>query len=198
MSFDGIESVIAHWGYAAIFLAVLLGNVGLPLPEESIILLSGYLAWRGTLSLPAVIVVGIVSAVVGDNIGYWIGREGGRPLLLRYGRYVFLSRRQIRRAEQFFARHGHRAVFFGRFIAGIRFLAGPLAGVSRMRVGQFVAYNASGAVVYVSVVTLVGYMAGGHLHAVLADLKRAEHFIALGAAILAVGLVWRLLRRKQD
>ncbi len=197
MSPGGVESWVAHWGYAAIFLAVLLGNVGVPVPEESIILLSGYLAWRGTLSLPAVIVVGILSAIAGDNLGYWIGREGGRPLLLRYGRYCFVSRRQIRRAEQFFVRHGHRAVFFGRFIAGIRFLAGPLAGVSRMRFGRFFAYNASGAVVYVSVVALAGYAAGGHLHAVLADLKRAEHFLALGAVILLAGLAWRFLRRKK-
>jgi membrane protein DedA with SNARE-associated domain len=198
MSLDGIESWVAHWGYAAIFLGILLGNVGVPLPEESILLLSGYLAWRGTLSLPAVIAVGIVSAVAGDNLGYWIGREGGRPLLLRYGRYCFVSPRQMRRAEQFFARHGHRAVFFGRFIAGMRFLAGPLAGISRMRFGRFFAYNASGAVVYVSVVALVGFAAGSHLHAVLANFKRAEHFIALAAAILLAGLAWRFLRRKKE
>jgi len=197
MSFDGIESWIAHWGYAAIFLAVLLGNIGVPIPEESVILLSGYLAWRGTLSLPAVIVVGILSAVVGDNIGYWIGREGGRPLLLRYGRYCFVSRRQMRRAEQFFARHGHRAVFFGRFIAGIRFLAGPLAGISRMRFGQFFAFNASGAAVYVSVVTLVGYAGGSHLHTVLRVVRRAEHFIAIVGVILLIGFTWRFLRRKK-
>lgn len=197
MSFHGIESWVAHWGYAAIFLGILLGNVGVPLPEETIIILSGYLAWRGVLSLPTVILVGILSAIAGDNLGYWIGRNGGRPLLLRYGRYCFLSRRQLRRAEQFFARHGHRAVFFGRFIAGMRFLAGPLAGISRMRFGRFFAYNASGAVVYVSAVALVGFAAGRHLHRVLADFKRAEHFIALGAGILLVGLTWRFLRRKK-
>jgi membrane protein DedA with SNARE-associated domain len=198
MSLDGIESWVAHWGYGAIFLGILLGNIGVPLPEESIIVLSGYLAWRGTLSLPAVIVVGILSAIAGDNLGYWIGRKGGRPLLLRYGRYCFLSPRQMRRAERFFARHGHRAVFFGRFIAGIRFLAGPLAGVSRMRFGRFLTFNASGAVVYISVVTLVGYAAGSQMHTVLADFKRAEHFIALGAAILLAGLAWRFLRRKRE
>lgn len=198
MSFDGIETWVANWGYAAIFLAVLLGNIGVPLPEESIILLSGYLAWRGTLSLPAVIIVGILSAIVGDNLGYWIGREGGRPLLLRYGRYCFVSRRQLRRAEQFFTRHGHWAVFFGRFVAGIRFLAGPLAGISRMRFGQFFAFNASGAVVYVSAVTLIGYGAGSRLHTVLADFKRAEHFIVLGVVILLVGLAWRFLGRKKE
>jgi membrane protein DedA with SNARE-associated domain len=198
MPASGIEPLIAHWGYLGIFLAILLGNIGVPVPEESIILLSGYLAWRGTLSLPAVIIVGIVSAIAGDNLGYWIGREGGRPLLLRYGRYVFLSRRHIRRADQFFARHGHRAVFLGRFIAGIRFLAGPLAGISRMRFRQFFFYNAAGAVVYVGAVTLVGYAAGRHLHAVLEGLKRAEHFIALGAALLAAGLLWRFLGRKKE
>ncbi len=198
MSFDGIETWITHWGYVAVFLAVLLGNIGLPVPEESIILLSGYLAWRGTFSLPVAILVGIVSAIVGDNIGYWIGREGGRPLLLRYGRYLWLSRRTIRRAEKFFARHGHRAVFWGRFLAGIRFLAGPLAGISRMHFWQFFAYNAAGAVVYVTVVTMVGYVGGRHLHTVLGVLERAEHFIALGVAILLVGLAWRYLGRKKE
>ena len=170
----GIESWVAHWGSAAIALAVLLGNIGIPIPEESIILLSGYLAWRGTLSLAAVLAVCVASAIVGDNIGYWIGREGGRPLLLRYGRYAFLSQPQIGRAERFFARHGPRAVFFGRFIAGIRFLAGPLAGIARMPAGRFMASNAAGAVVYVTAVTMVGYAAGPHLHAVLAAVGRKQ------------------------
>ncbi len=197
MSLRGLEQWIAGWGYAGIVLAVLMGNVGLPVPEESILLLAGYLAWRGTLSLPAAIAAAVLSAIAGDNLGYWIGRKGGRPLLLRYGRYVFVSRRQLRRAEEFFARHGHRAVFFGRFLAGIRFLAGPLAGISRMRFGTFFAYNAAGAVVYVSIVTLVGHAAGRHLHRVLREVRRAEHFLILTGAILLAGLAWRFLRRKK-
>ena len=106
MSLGGLEAWIGHWGYLAVCLAVLLGNVGVPVPEESVILLSGYLAWRGTFRLPIALAVGILSAIVGDNLGYWIGREGGRPLLEQYGRSVFLSPRQLRRAEEFFARHG--------------------------------------------------------------------------------------------
>ena len=195
MSLESLGGWVGHWGYLAVFVAILLGNVGFPVPEESIILLSGYLAWRGTFSLPGAIAVGIASAIVGDNLGYWIGREGGRPLLLRYGRYILLSPRQLQRAEEFFARRGRWAVFLGRFIAGMRFLAGPLAGISRMPFWEFFAYNAAGALVYVTAVILVGYAAGPHLHAVLRTLERAEHFVALGAALLVAGLAWRFLRR---
>jgi membrane protein DedA with SNARE-associated domain len=195
---SGLETWISTWGYAAIFVVILLGNVGVPVPEESIILLSGYLAWRGDLSIALVIPVGILSASAGDNLGYWIGREGGRPILLKYGRYVFLSPHQIRRAEQFFARHGHRAVFFGRFIAGIRFLAGPLAGIARMPFGRFFVANVAGAAVYVTAVAFVGYGAGPHLHGALRAVRRAEHWAALLAVLLLAALAWRFAWRKKE
>ena len=193
-----IEAWIAHWGYAAIFLIILLGNIGVPVPEETILLLSGYLAWLGDLSLTIVIPVGILSAVVGDNIGYWLGRTGGRRLILAYGRYVFVSRHTIRRAERLFDRYGSRAVFLGRFVAGVRFLAGPLAGVAKMPFGRFFAYNAAGALVYVSLVSLAGYAAGPHLQTVLGAFRRAEHWVAIAAALLLVALAWRFLRRKKE
>ena len=197
MSLDGIQAWIGHWGYAAVFLVVILGSMGIPIPEETILLLSGYLSWRGTFTLPAAIAVGILSAVAGDNLGYWVGRRGGRPLLERYGGYVWLSPRKLQWAEEFFARRGHWAVFFGRFIAGMRFLNGPLAGISRMRYGEFFIFDAAGAVVYVSAVASVGYVAGPHLHTVLADFERAEHYIALVAVLLLIGLAYRFLRRKR-
>jgi membrane protein DedA with SNARE-associated domain len=77
--------LVAHWGYGAIFVAVLLGNVGVPIPEETILALSGYLAQRGDLRLPTVLVVAFVSAVLGDNLGYWLGRRCGRAAIERYG-----------------------------------------------------------------------------------------------------------------
>jgi membrane-associated protein len=198
MTLAGVETWIGHWGYVAVFLVVVLGNIGLPVPEETIILLSGYLAWRGTFSLPAAIAVGILSAIAGDNLGYWVGRRAGRPLLESYGRYLWVSPQTIRKAEDFFARYGHWAVFLGRFIAGVRFLNGPLAGISRMPFREFFPYNAGGAVVYVTAVALVGYAAGENLHSVLRLLERAEHFIALAVAILVIGLGYRFLRRSRS
>jgi membrane protein DedA with SNARE-associated domain len=195
MSAAGLETWVVAWGYAAIFVAVLLGNIGLPVPEEIVLLVAGYLAWRGALAIPAVILVGILSAVAGDNIGYWLGRTGGRPLLHRYGRYILIPPRQVHRAEQFFASHGRRAVFFGRFLAGIRFLVGPLAGIARMPFRRFFLYNATGAVVYVPAVTLLGYAAGRHLHAVLGAMQPVGHLLLLVLGLLLAGLAWRAWQR---
>jgi membrane protein DedA with SNARE-associated domain len=198
MSAAGLETWVVAWGYAAIFVVVLLGNIGVPVPEEIVLLVAGYLAWRGALAVPAVILVGALSAVMGDSIGYWLGRTGGRPLLLRYGRYIFIPPRQVRRAEQFFASHGRRAIFFGRFLAGIRFLVGPLAGIARMPFRRFFLYNAGGAVVYVPAVTLVGYGAGRHLHALLRAVQRMGHLLLLVVGLLLAGAAWRACQRAND
>ena len=87
-----LAPLIAHWGYAAIFLFVVLGNLGLPVPEETILALSGYLVWRGELRLPLVLAVGILSAIAGDNLGYWIGRQYGRDAVERYGLGEYVER----------------------------------------------------------------------------------------------------------
>ena len=99
-----LSALLAHWGYAALFLVVVLGNLGLPVPEESILALAGYAVWRGTLSLPVVLAVGIASAVVGDNLGYWIGRRYGRTVLERYGRWTSVTPERLRKV----AYTGHR------------------------------------------------------------------------------------------
>ncbi len=187
-----LETWVAGWGYAGIFLVVLLGNLGAPLPEEAILLLSGYLAWQGQFSLPAVVLVGTLSAVFGDNLGYWLGRAAGRPLLLRYGRALFVSEPQVHRAERFFARYGGRAVFWGRFLAGVRFLVGPLAGIAAMPFGRFFTANALGAVAFVPLVTCLGYAAGSQVHAAVAILWRAQQFVLGGVYLLLLAwLGWR-------
>ncbi len=199
MSGRALRALIATWGYGAIGGVVLLGNLGIPVPEESILLVAGYLAWRGTLSLPLVIVVGIISAIVGDNIGYWVGHHGGRPLLLRFGRYVGVSESDMQRAEGVVARYGHWAVFWGRFVAGFRFMAGPVAGITRMPFRRFFVYNAGGALVFVPVVTGIGYRAGRSLHAVLGTVRRVEEIlVVLLALLLVAGLAWRIWGRAKQ
>src|SRR2546422_7412119 len=123
-----LPQLIGHWGYVAIFVVVVLGNVGLPLPEETVLALAGYLVWRGELSLPLVLAVGVVSAVAGDNLGYWLGRRYGRTALPRYARWVLGHPERLQSMEAFVAGRGPFAVFVARFIPGIRFMAGPLAG----------------------------------------------------------------------
>jgi membrane protein DedA with SNARE-associated domain len=117
--------LISHRGYPAIFGIVLAGTAGLPLPEESVLVAGGYLAWRGVLRLPLVIAVGIVSATAGDDLGYWIGRRYGRGVIERYGRHVFITDERLDHAQRFVARHGPSAVFFARFLPGLRAWVGP-------------------------------------------------------------------------
>jgi membrane protein DedA with SNARE-associated domain len=111
-------------GYAAILVIVLLGNAGVPAPEESVLVLGGYLAWHGRLHLPLVILVGVVSASLGDNLGFWAGRRYGRRAVAR----LPLPPARVAQAQELIARYGARAVFVARFVPGLRTVAGPLAG----------------------------------------------------------------------
>lgn len=155
-----LHEFVGHWGYVAIFMVVVLGNVGLPVPEETILAFAGYLVWRGKLRMSLVLAVGIVSAVVGDNIGYWLGRRYGQTALPRYARWVLGHPERLETMKAFVARRGALAVFVARFIPGVRFTAGPLAGALGLSFASFLAANVAGAVVYVPVVVGAGYAVG--------------------------------------
>ena len=157
---ENLFHLIEQYGYLLVFFGVMVESMGVPLPGETILISAGILAQRGHLGLGYVILLGILGAVVGDQIGYWIGREGGRPFILRYGRYVFITPRRLGRAEAFFARHGGGAVFMARFFSGLRVFGALVAGMSRMRWSRFFLYNALGGIVWATVVVLAGYFLG--------------------------------------
>src|SRR5215204_3747583 len=178
---DRVLSLIEHYGYLVILFGVMIESTGVPLPGETILLASGILVQRGTLDLGDVIFFGILGAVVGDQIGYWIGREGGRPFVLRWGRYVFITPERLARAERFFARHGGKAVFLARFVAGLRVFGALVAGISRMRWPTFFFYNALGGTLWATAAVTVGYLLGGSIDLV-------ERW-AGDASLLLLGLV---------
>jgi membrane protein DedA with SNARE-associated domain len=149
-----------HWGYTGLFLAIVLGNMGLPVPEETVLALAGYAASRGILHLPTVLVVGVVSAAVGDNIGCWLGRRYGRAAIERYGRRAFVTPERLQKVAEFMARRGAVAIFAARFVPGLRFLAGPLAGATGGPPLTFVIANTLGALVYVPYAVGLGYGIG--------------------------------------
>jgi membrane protein DedA with SNARE-associated domain len=194
-----LPELIGHWGYVAIFVVVVLGNVGLPLPEETVLAVAGYLVWRGDLNLAVVLVVGVVSAVAGDNLGYWLGRRFGRKALPRYARWVLGHPERFQSMEAFVERRGPFAVFVARFIPGIRFMAGPLAGGLGMRFLPFVAANVLGALLYVPVAVaggyLVGYGLGEYVERVRRVAGQVEYLVLLVAIMTAVGLItWRVVQ----
>ena len=198
-----LSGVIAHWGYFAIFLFVVLGNLGLPVPEESILILSGYLAWRQELRLPIVLGVGVLSAMAGDNLGYWLGRRYGQQAIEQYGRRILVTSGRFEAARRFVTRHGAFGVFAARFIAGLRFLAGPLAGAAGLPPTVFVLANSFGALIYVPTMVGAGYSVGDGLGEYVQRLQRVvgriEH-IVLGVAILTtlILLGWRVLQSSRE
>jgi len=192
-------SLIGHWGYFAIFFIVVFGNMGIPLPEETVLVVAGYMVWRGQLHLPIVLVVGIISAVLGDNVGYWFGRRFGQTALRRHAGWILGSPARVEAMQRFVARHGPKAVFIARFVPGLRFAAGPLAGALGMSFRSFLSANVLGAAIYVPLAVGagygIGYGLGGYVERarrVIGDLE----YIVLAAALVATVtlLVWRVIR----
>jgi membrane protein DedA with SNARE-associated domain len=175
-----------HLGYAAILVIVVLGNAGVPAPEESVLVLGGYLAWHGRLHLPLVIIVGVVSASLGDNLGFWAGRHYGQRAVAR----LPLPPARVAQAQALIARYGTRTVFFARFVPGLRTVAGPLAGAGGLPPLRFFAANLLGAICYVPWPVLAGYGLGYGAGDWLERLRRSTGLFkedaALFAAILAV------------
>jgi membrane protein DedA with SNARE-associated domain/membrane-associated phospholipid phosphatase len=196
---DRILALIEHYGYLVVLFGVMLESTGVPLPGETILLAAGVLVQRGHLDLGDTIAFGILGAVVGDQIGYWVGREGGRPFVLRWGRYLLITPARLARAEAFFARHGGKAVFLARFFSGLRVFGALVAGISRMRWGTFLIYNALGGAVWATAVVLVGYFLGSSLALVQRWLGRATLVLAVVLA-LAVGfyLAYRWAVRNRE
>src|SRR5919199_3566204 len=189
---DYILSLIGQYGYLIVFFGVMLESIGEPLPGETILLASGFLVHQGALDLGDAIAFGISGAVIGDQIGYWVGREGGRPFVLRWGRYVWITPERLARAEAFFDRHGGKAVFLARFFAGLRVFGALVAGISRMRWGTFIFYNALGGAVWATAAVSVGYLLGGSLGMVERWTGRAS---ALLVGLLVIGVVLYLAYR---
>jgi membrane protein DedA with SNARE-associated domain len=190
-----IEHFILAWGYWAVLAGLLAENMGVPVPGETILIFASFLAYKHQhLHLVWVIVVGIAAATIGDNIGYFIGHRGGRPLLEKWKRFFHIGDAEIRAGEDFVNRRGWFAIFIARFIAGMRIVAGPIAGVLRMRWSHFLPANAAGAVVWVTTISLIGYTFGSQFGRVI------QFFDNAGLALLAVvviGAVWAWRRHRR-
>jgi membrane protein DedA with SNARE-associated domain len=149
--------LFARYGYFVIFGGVFLENTGLPVPGETTLLAGAALAHYGQLSLPLVIVTAIAAAILGDNLGFFIGRRGGRRFAERHGWRVGLTPERLAEFDRFFQRHGPKTVFAARFITGLRVVGAVLAGGSGMPWPTFLLYNATGAVVWCTVIAFAGY-----------------------------------------
>src|SRR5579859_3233228 len=140
-----IEHLALSYGYAAIFVIVMMESAGFPLPGETTLVSAAVFAGtNGTLDIRYVVAAAAAGAIVGDNIGYWVGREVGTPVVARWGYVIGLDERRRNLGHYLFARHGGKIVFFGRFVALLRAFAALLAGVNRLPPLRFFAFNAAG------------------------------------------------------
>jgi undecaprenyl-diphosphatase len=154
---DWLLDLFARYGYAVVFGGVFLENTGLPVPGETALLAGAVLAHNGQLSLVAVIVTAIAGATLGDNLGFFIGRHGGRRIAERHGWRIGFTPDRLAEFDRFFHRHGPKTVFAARFITGLRVVGAVLAGGSGMKWPTFLFYNALGAVVWCTAVAFAGY-----------------------------------------
>ena len=159
-SIQGFVEAHSQWALLIMFLLLTLESFGLPVPGETALIACSVLASQGSLSIAWVLVIGITAAIVGDNLGYWAAREGGRPLLQRNRFTRAYAEKYLPKGERFFARHGGKAVFFGRFVAVLRVTSAWTAGLSHMHWWRFFGWNAAGGIVWATGVTLVSYYLG--------------------------------------
>ena len=181
-----MTGLVHHYGLIALFLVVMLESGGVPLPGETALVAAAIYASKGKLSIVEVIVVAAVAAIVGDNLGYWAGRSGGRRVLERWGPTRKWSRRTLPRAERFFKRHGGKTIFLARFFSVLRVTAAWVAGVSRMHWWLFFLWNAAGGIVWAALVGLVAYYVG---HAATDAIDRYGLWVGAGLVVV-LAIVW--------
>lgn len=160
ISVENIEEIAGKYGYWAVFLGILLENLGIPLPGETITIAGGFLAGSGKLNYWFVLGSAIAGAFLGGNCGYFIGKYGGWPLLLGLGRIFRISEEKLGEIKHQFGENAGKTVFIGRFIALLRIFASPLAGIVQMPFLKFTAYNLAGAALWGSVMVSLAFFAG--------------------------------------
>ncbi|MEV5175466.1 DedA family protein [Streptomyces flaveolus] len=194
-----LEPLLGHYGYWAVGAVVLVEDFGVPAPGETILLAAGVYAGAGRLNVVAVGLIAFVAAVAGDNLGYLIGRVGGRAFVHRWGKYIFLTPKRFEAAEAFFTRHGGKIVTVARFVEGLRQANGVIAGTTGMHWRRFLAFNALGAALWVGLWTTLAYLAGSHITAIYDEIRRYQLYVVIAlAAVVAAFVVRHVLRRRRE
>jgi membrane protein DedA with SNARE-associated domain len=184
-----LEPTLNHYGYLAVVGLVLVEDFGVPVPGETVLILWAVYAGTGRLNIVLVGLLAFVGAVLGDNIGFAIGHFGGRPLVERYGRYIFLTPERLNRATSFFERHGGWIIIVARFIEGLRQANGIIAGISGIHWAKFLFFNMIGAALWVVVWTSVGYFSGSHIDTIYNDATRYDTYLAIAVGALLIAYI---------
>jgi membrane protein DedA with SNARE-associated domain len=181
ISLENVQEIAHRYGYWAVFLGILLENLGIPIPGETITIAGGFLAGSKELNYWLVLGSAIAGASVGGNFGYWIGRYGGWPLLVNIGKVFRISEEKLAELRIKFSENAGKTVFIGRFISLLRMFAGPLAGIVEMPYPKFMVYNVAGATAWGTLMVTLSFFAG--------KLVPLEQVVAWAAQFALIALV---------
>ena len=194
---DFLFQWISNYGYLALFGLLLLGIVGLPVPDETLLVFSGYLVWQGAFSPIPTLVTALFGSMSGITISYLIGRTLGLGFVHKWGRYIHVTEERLARVHGWFNRIGHWTLFIGYYIAGVRHFTAIVAGTSSLEFRAFAAYAYSGAFVWVCTFLAIGYIFGEHWRQVLETVHRNLLFVSLIVIAAAIAYVLYLRLRSR-
>ena len=193
---EGVFDWVAKYGYAGIFFALVLGIVGLPIPDETLLVFCGALVGQGRLHPVGAFLAALAGSWSGISVSYWIGRTFGLGVVHRFGRYLHLTDERLEYVHQWFHRVGHWALFVGYYIAGVRHLSAIVAGTTRLEFRSFIAYAWTGGALWVATFLTLGYYLGENWRAIAELLHR---YVGYASAVLLVAVAifyWIRFRRK--
>lgn len=196
-----LEPTLNRFGYLALGL-IFLEDFGVPVPGETILIVSAIYAGTGRLSIWLVGLIGFLAAVLGDNCGFAIGHFGGRPLAERYGKLILLTPERLDKAAGFFDRHGGKVIVIARFVEGLRQANGIIAGITGMHWTRFLPFNMIGAALWVALWVSIGYFSGSHIDSIYKAATRYEAYFAILVGLLILAFiarrVWKWRRERTE
>ena len=192
--FHTIELWIAHYGYGAIFLLLVLGVVGLPVPDETLLVYCGYLISKGVMHPAYAFLAALAGSWCGISLSYTIGRTAGVGVIQRFGKYLHVTEARLHSVQAWFDRVGHWALFIGYYIAGVRHFTAIVAGMSKLKFTHFMAFAWSGGMVWVATFLTLGYFLGENWHRVAEMIHQDLLYVSIAA--LVVILAYYFIRRR--
>lgn len=192
-----VQDFVLRVGYPGLFLLITLESTLVPIPSELVMPFAGILAARGEFSLPVILVINSSAALLGSAISYWIGAAGGKPLLLRYGKFALIRARDIELTERFFARHGKATILIGRFLPVVRHIISVPAGIARMPLAGFFTQTFIGSTIWGAILIVLGYHFGDSFLATARELKHIDLIIGVVILFVLLALAIRFVVRRR-
>ncbi len=194
---DAVTGLVRDLGYPGLFLLIVLESTMVPIPSMLVMPFAGFMAARGEFSLPVILVINSVGALVGSALSYWLGAAGGKPLLLKYGKYVFVRPADLEKTEEFFARHGRFTILVARFLPVVRHIISIPAGIARMPLVPFFTQTFIGATLWGGGLMIVGYELGSRWQDIAAKAKKVDLVIAVAIVLVILVIAVRFVMRRR-